>query len=122
MGAGPLTFGAGALGSGGATGSIRCGRVAMAAPPAGAGGGADGGAQAQPREVTLLPRHWDWLGSQPGGASVVLRRLVEAGTRIVQMGYGQGEGDHGERAAADQGSVAEFDVLQEVAHKEGVVP
>ncbi len=30
------------------------------------------------REVTLLPRHWDWLGSQPGGASVTLRKLVEA--------------------------------------------
>jgi uncharacterized protein len=30
------------------------------------------------REVTLLPRHWDWLGAQPGGASVVLRRLVDA--------------------------------------------
>ena len=30
------------------------------------------------REVTLLPRHWDWLASQPGGASVALRRLVEA--------------------------------------------
>jgi hypothetical protein len=29
------------------------------------------------REVTLLPRHWDWLATQPGGASVVLRRLVE---------------------------------------------
>ena len=29
------------------------------------------------REVTLLPRHWDWLNSQPGGASVVLRRLVD---------------------------------------------
>jgi uncharacterized protein len=29
------------------------------------------------REVTLLPRHWDWLASQPGGASVTLRRLVE---------------------------------------------
>ncbi len=29
------------------------------------------------REVTLLPRHWEWLASQPGGASVVLRRLVE---------------------------------------------
>lgn len=29
------------------------------------------------REVTLLPRHWEWLGSQPGGASVALRRLVE---------------------------------------------
>ncbi|MBS8225048.1 DUF2239 family protein [Vannielia litorea] len=30
-----------------------------------------------PREVTLLPRHWDWLASQRGGASATLRRLVE---------------------------------------------
>ena len=30
------------------------------------------------REVTLLPRHWDWLNQQPGGASVALRKLVEA--------------------------------------------
>lgn len=30
------------------------------------------------REVTLLPRHWEWLDAQPGGASVILRRLVEA--------------------------------------------
>lgn len=30
------------------------------------------------REVTLLPRHWEWLGQQPGGASVALRKLVEA--------------------------------------------
>jgi hypothetical protein len=29
------------------------------------------------REVTLLPRHWDWLGKQPGGASVTLRRLID---------------------------------------------
>jgi uncharacterized protein len=29
------------------------------------------------REVTLLPRHWDWLGKQQGGASVALRKLVE---------------------------------------------
>lgn len=34
------------------------------------------------REVTLLPRHWDWLGRQPGGASVALRRLVEEARRI----------------------------------------
>jgi len=33
------------------------------------------------REVTLLPRHWDWLATQPGGASVALRRLVEDATR-----------------------------------------
>ncbi len=30
------------------------------------------------REVTLLPRHWEWLSSQPGGASVALRKLVDA--------------------------------------------
>ena len=29
------------------------------------------------REITLLPRHWDWLNTQPGGASVALRKLVE---------------------------------------------
>lgn len=29
------------------------------------------------REVTLLPRHWEWLGAQPGGASVALRKIVE---------------------------------------------
>ncbi len=32
----------------------------------------------QAREVTLLPRHWDWLSKQNGGASAVLRRLVDA--------------------------------------------
>ena len=34
------------------------------------------------REVTLLPRHWDWLGTQPGGASVALRKLVEEARRV----------------------------------------
>jgi len=33
------------------------------------------------REVTLLPRHWDWLAAQPGGASVALRKLVETASR-----------------------------------------
>lgn len=33
------------------------------------------------REVTLLPRHWDWLNAQPGGASVALRKLVEEAAR-----------------------------------------
>ncbi|MCX5571647.1 MULTISPECIES: DUF2239 family protein [Kaistia] len=33
------------------------------------------------REVTLLPRHWEWLGSQPGGASVALRKLVDEARR-----------------------------------------
>lgn len=32
----------------------------------------------QAREVTLLPRHWEWLAEQPGGASPALRRLVDA--------------------------------------------
>ena len=34
-----------------------------------------------PREVTLLPRHWEWLSQQPGGASVTLRKLVEEAKR-----------------------------------------
>lgn len=29
------------------------------------------------REVSLLPRHWDWLELQPNGISAALRRLVE---------------------------------------------
>ncbi|MEZ5421307.1 MAG: DUF2239 family protein [Vicinamibacterales bacterium] len=33
------------------------------------------------REVTLLPRHWQWLAGQPGGASVALRRLVDEARR-----------------------------------------
>lgn len=33
------------------------------------------------REVTLLPRHWEWLSAQPGGASQALRRLVDAARR-----------------------------------------
>jgi hypothetical protein len=33
------------------------------------------------REVTLLPRHWEWLEEQPGGASVTLRKLVEEAKR-----------------------------------------
>jgi len=33
------------------------------------------------REVTLMPRHWEWLNAQPGGASVALRKLVEQARR-----------------------------------------
>jgi hypothetical protein len=33
------------------------------------------------REITLLPRHWEWLASQPGGASVTIRRLVDDARR-----------------------------------------
>lgn len=53
---------------------------------AGAGAGAAPGAKAgrgRPSlgvvagEVTLLPRHWDWLSSQPAKASGTLRRLID---------------------------------------------
>jgi len=33
------------------------------------------------REITLLPRHWEWLAQQSGGASVALRRLVDEARR-----------------------------------------
>jgi hypothetical protein len=33
------------------------------------------------REVTLLPRHWEWLNAQSGGASVALRKLVDEARR-----------------------------------------
>jgi hypothetical protein len=46
------------------------------------------------REVTLLPRHWEWLAAQPGGASVALRKLVDEARRA------SGEKDR-ERAARD---------------------
>lgn len=44
------------------------------------------------REVTLLPRHWDWLAKQPGGASAALRRLVDTARNA--------EGDAGRERAA----------------------
>jgi hypothetical protein len=34
-----------------------------------------------PREVSLLPRHWDWLEHQPNGASAALRRLIDEARR-----------------------------------------
>jgi len=43
-------------------------------PKAGLGWSKPGGVS---REVALLPRHWEWLAEQPGGASATLRRLVE---------------------------------------------
>src|ERR1700730_17789538 len=33
------------------------------------------------REVSLLPRHWEWLAAQSGGASATLRRLVDEARR-----------------------------------------
>lgn len=42
------------------------------------------------REVTLLPRHWEWLASQPGGASVTLRKLVDAARKAdIDEGAGR---------------------------------
>lgn len=59
----------------------RLGRVADADPSAAEPGAPRGPGRPKlgvvAREVTLLPRHWEWLNSQPGGASVALRRLVE---------------------------------------------
>jgi uncharacterized protein len=46
------------------------------------------------REVTLLPRHWDWLSTQPGGASVALRKLVEQARKA--------SGDSDRRRAAQE--------------------
>jgi uncharacterized protein len=41
------------------------------------------------REVTLLPRHWEWLAEQPGGASVTLRKLVESARRTADTNKAQ---------------------------------
>jgi len=51
------------------------------------------------REVTLLPRHWDWLAQQPGGASVALRKLVEAA---------RGTGEDGDRVRRAQEATYRF--------------
>jgi len=62
-------------------------RVAPAIPETGAGPTEPRG-RGRPklgvvaREVTLLPRHWEWLNGQPGGASVALRKLVDEARRI----------------------------------------
>lgn len=41
-----------------------------------------------PREITLLPRHWDWLNRQPGGASAAVRRLVDAARGTAGLAAG----------------------------------
>ncbi len=40
----------------------------------------------QAREVTLLPRHWDWLAQQSCGASAALRRLVDQARKASEPG------------------------------------
>jgi hypothetical protein len=47
----------------------------------------------------LLPRHWDWLNTQPGGASVALRKLVETA---------RATGEQRERKRAAQEAVYRF--------------
>ena len=61
-----------------ATGAVRDVDLRDAPPPA--RGRPKMGVKA--REVTLLPRHWDWLRGQKGGASAVLRRLVDDAIRV----------------------------------------
>ena len=39
------------------------------------------------REITLLPRHWDWLAQQKGGASVAIRRLVDEARRASGLSW-----------------------------------
>ena len=45
------------------------------------------------REVSLLPRHWEWLATQTGGASATLRKLIEDARRTssVSTGYKQAQ-------------------------------
>jgi hypothetical protein len=52
--------------------------AALPAPPRGPGRPKLG---VVAREITLLPRHWDWLAQQAGGASVAIRKLVEQARR-----------------------------------------
>jgi uncharacterized protein len=56
------------------------------------------------REVTLLPRHWEWLNVQPGGASVALRKLVDEARRV-----------HGDKDRRRQSQEAAYRFLSPVA-------
>lgn len=77
-------------------GSAEAVRARLAAPPRGPGRPKLG---VSAREVTLLPRHWDWLAGQPGGTSAALRRLVEQASR---------EGSSRDRARAAQEAAYRF--------------
>ena len=55
------------------------------------------------REVTLLPRHWDWLATQPGGASAALRRLVDQARKT-----GSADDDRRRRTDAAYGFMVEM--------------
>ena len=56
------------------------------------------------REITLLPRQWEWLASQPGGASAILRRLVDDARR-----------NSGERHARRAAQEAAYHFMQAIA-------
>ncbi len=36
-----------------------------------------------PREISLLPRHWEWLANQEGGASATIRSLIDEKNMVV---------------------------------------
>ncbi|QCI64331.1 DUF2239 family protein [Phreatobacter stygius] len=67
------------------SGETRSGRGSAAATPEGPVAEARGRGRPKlgvvGREVTLLPRQWEWLAAQPGGASVALRKLVDEAKR-----------------------------------------
>lgn len=56
------------------------------------------------REVTLLPRHWEWLNRQPGGASGALRRLID-----------EARGKHAEQDAVRAATEATYRFMSEMA-------
>ena len=56
------------------------------------------------REVTLLPRHWEWLNHQPGGASAALRRLIDDARNA-----------HAEQDAQRAATEATYRFMQEMA-------
>ena len=59
------------------------------------------------REVTLLPRHWEWLNAQPGGASVTLRKLVDGARKT-----------NGTRDGARRAAEAAYRVMSAMAGNE----
>ena len=59
------------------------------------------------REVTLLPRHWEWLNHQPGGASAALRRLIDDARNA-----------HAEQDAQRAATEATYRFMQEMAGDE----
>lgn len=63
------------------------------------------------REVTLLPRHWEWLAAQPGGVSVTLRKLVEEARRhqATQKDYRKSQDRAYQFAVAIAGDFPDFE-------------